>query len=128
MKRKLTILSLIILLVSTAFAYQLNKNWTGPKTMADGATELVAGSTGKRLILKNTIFTVANACYLYFYSGTAPTGRAISNKFYLAANAGYSSLDGDELEFITSSGEALGVWTSADSGSDIIIEYATVDA
>ena len=123
------IISLILIAIISLWGYcGVVKNWQGPKVMAAGSTALVAGQTAKRIVLKNIMLTVANAGYLYFYSGTAPTGTAISNKFYFGANAGISTLDWDNLDFITASGAGLGIWTSADLGSDLMYEYEIVNA
>ena len=122
------IISLILIAIISLWGYcGVVKNWQGPTTMSNGATALVTGQTAKRIVLKNIMLTVQNAGYLYFYSGTAPASTAISNKFYLGANGGISSLDWDNLDFITASGAGLGIWTSADLGSDLMYEYEIVN-
>ena len=117
----------LLILMLASFAYsRIRKNWQGPTTIAVSTTNLVSAVTGERIVLKHMLYTAKNAHYLYFYSGTAPSTTKISNDMYFAANESVNTTNGDPLDFITNTSEALGVWTSAAPATNMLFEVEKI--
>ena len=97
-----------------------NRNWK-IVTVAGGTTELAPAVAGKRIKIKNLIFSTKNACKVFLND---EDDRKLTNDYYFGANGGISSLEwAQPLNIVLKPGKALEITCSVDPETDMMIEY-----
>lgn len=97
-----------------------NRNWK-IVTVGSGTTTLASGVAGKRIKIKNFVFSTKNATKMFLND---EDDRKLTSDFYFGANGGVSTLEwAQPVNIMLVPGKALEITCSVDPSTDMMIEY-----
>lgn len=92
-----------------------------------GSTTIVTPASTQHVVIRHLLWTVKNACFMYFHTGDKNALVRVTGEFYFGANGGIdTSAQSKGMGIIGPKGEAMKVWFDTDPGTDIMIDYNLV--